>query len=400
MHAKSNAAFSSIELVAAVLLFSAATAGVLVMGKAMRDHQLATISTNQQNAYTTFQSQVALQGINPSLVANPMADAINQGGRITGAAATLGRNVSASFEVGAVSSPQQNIGGSVRVDTLSYVRASAGNQATRGTGIGYAIETTGPAPAAPANAIPLAPPALNITGDLTNAAFPLNNIAALPSGNPPGTIYRFTTDGSTPTGSSHLWDNNPSWTPATFPAQVTLRAFNPDPQYAPSPIVSATYSMSLAVSYGRADNRSSNLYDFTLADLGAPSATGVTLTQNIDGYSILYTLDGTDPATSPTAAIYNAAFAPAQAQFGPSATLKVVAQSTDSRITSSPVMSYTLNSMAIALSAPSFITANDQPLAPGTPVEISMNGSGGSPRTAINGTPTDSSSQGTSFPLN
>src|SRR5580658_10511913 len=139
MKPSSSRAFSSVELVVAVLLFSAATSGVLYMGKSMRDHRTAANSANEQNAYATFQSQVTLQGINPSLVANPMASAINQGGPITGAAPQAGANLSAAFEQGAVSQPsgaQRSLAGSVRVDAVNYVVSSAGNQGTRGAGIG------------------------------------------------------------------------------------------------------------------------------------------------------------------------------------------------------------------------------------------------------------------------
>jgi hypothetical protein len=116
--------------------------------------------------------------------------------------------------------------------------------------------------------------------------------------------------------------------------------------------------------------------------------------------AVAFTLDGSDPRTSPTAMTYGGAFTPPQGQFAPSATLKVAALSTDARVVPSSVTTYTLSPMAMALSAPSFVTDNSQPLAPGTPVVISMNGGSGSPRTEINGPPTTSSSQGTSFPLN
>ncbi len=396
------AGFTAVELVVAVILFSAAASGALVLGKAMRDHRMAAISANQQNAYATFQSQVALQGINPALVSNPAAGAINRGIRAE-SAITAGANLSASFESRAVAQPEgaaRTLAGSARVDAITYTLPSAGNQATRGTGIGFAIETAGPAPAAGPNAIPLSPPIFNLSGDLTNADFPLNDIATLPGTNPPGTVYRYTTDGSDPTGSSPVWDNDPGWTPATFPAQLTLRAFNPDPQYSASATVTAQYSMNLAMGYARADSRAANLYGFSLAELSSPGATGIVLTPSVDGYAIVLTLDGSDPSSSPTSSTYSGPFAPDPSQFSPSATLKAYARSNDPRIASSPVQTYFLTTVQVAMPAPSFVTPNGQPLDPGTVVVLSVPGSGTSRTEINNGVPTQASSQANSFPLN
>ena len=402
----SRAAFTTVELVVAIVLFSLATSGVLLMSTAMRGHRTAASSASERNAYATFQSQVALQGINPALVGNPLAGAINKAGT-TGTTVSLGanttltihRNQLAAFEIGAVSQPagaQRNLGGSATVNAVDYSVAAAGMQATRGAGIGFAVQTTGTL--APTNAIPLAPPSFNIQGDLTVAPFPLDDIATLPSANPPGTTYRYTTDGSVPTASSPLWNNDPGWTAVSFPGEVTLAAFNTDPQYAPSVPVTAIYTIQLQVSFARADGRSANLYGFTLADLVSPTATGVVLTPNVPGFTILYTLDGSDPAVNGTP--YAGPFDPAQAQFTPTVLLKVAAVSTDARITSAPVSGYTLTSITVPLGAPSFITDNSSPLSPGTPVVISA-GSNGSPRTEVNnGNPTTSSSSATSFPLN
>jgi type II secretory pathway pseudopilin PulG len=403
--------FTTVEIIVALVLFSAATAGVLLMGKAMRDHRTAAATASQQNAYATFQSQIALQGINPALVGNPLQSVVNQRGT-TGTTVSLGsntsmqivRNVQASFEVSdhAVGQPvaaQRNLAGSARVDAVTYNAASAGAQATRGASMGFGIETTGLATTV--NAIPLAPPTFNIQGDLTGAAFPLNDIATLPSTNPPGTTYRYTLDGSVPTASSPIWDNNPDWTQTTFPQEVALRAFNSDQQYAPSATVTATYSMQLSVSFGRADDRTSNLYGFTLADLSSAQATGVTLTENVPGFTILYTLDGSNPTASPTAASYSGPFVPLQAQFGPTVPLEVAAVSTDPRYVSAPTALYTLTTITVPLQPPTFITPNTQPLSPGSSVVISDPGSGASPRTAVNnGSPTQNSSSATSFPLN
>jgi type II secretory pathway pseudopilin PulG len=412
-----NAAFTTVEIIVAILLFSAATTGVLIMGKAVRDHRTAAATTSQQNAYATFQSQMALQGINPALVGNPLQSTVSQPGT-TGTVVSLGpgssmqivRNLQAAFEVGAVSQPlaaQRNLAGSARVDAVNYNVAPAGAQATRGAGIGFGIETTGSAAAV--TGIPLAPPSFNVQGDLTNVAFPINNIATLPSSNPAGTAYRYTLDGSTPTAASPIWDNNPAWTTATFPQQVTLAAFNTDPQYAPSVPVTATYSMQLIVSYGRADGRTVNIYGFSLADLASASATGIVLSENVPGINILYTTDGSDPTSSSTATLVsydasaplNDAFVPPQAQFSPNVQLEVAAISTDSRIVSAVPDSYTLTSISAPLAPPTFITSNSAPLSPGASVVISVSGSSAAPRTEVNnGAPTTSSSSATSFPLN
>lgn len=414
--------FTAIELIVAVILFSAAMSGMLYMSKAVRDHQVAMSSSAQQNAYATFQSEVALQGIDPSKVGNQMAASINQAG-VGGTTVSLGANTSAqiyrgreaAFEIGAVSSPvaaQRNLGGSATVTAVSYSVSESGRQSGgadvgngmglgRGAGVGFGVETVGPAVVS--NAIPLAPPIFNAffnqaTNDLTNAPFPLNNIATFPTSNPPGTTYRYTTDGSTPTAASPLWDNNPGWTTASFPAQVTLAAFNSDPQYATSVPVTAAFYMDLVVSFSRADARTMNVYGFSLADIGDPTDTGIVLTTNVPGYDIAYTMDGTNPLTSGTA--FSGPFSPTQAQFTPSVTLNAVATSNDARVHTSSIAVFTLTTVTSPLSPPTFITSNASPLSPGTPVVLSVDGSA-IPRTEVNnGAPTNSSSTATSFPLN
>ncbi len=404
---KSSAGFSAIELVVAIMLFSAATGSVLVVGKSLRDNRTAAASASRQNAYATFQSQVALQGINPALVGNPLGDAIQQTGT-AGTVVALGENTSltiarqrvAAFEVGAAATPtaaQRSLAGSARVDAISYHATAAGNQTARGAAIGFAIETSG---APPANAaMPLAPPVFNVTGDLTYATFPLNGIATLPATNPPGTTYHYTTDGTAPTAASPVWDNNPGWTAETFPILVTLAAFNTDPQYSPSLAVTAAYSLQLVVSYGRADGRTNNLYGFTFAELSDPADSGIALAGNVaGGYSLLYTLDGSDPTAFGT--LYAGAFAPDPALFNPNTVLKIAAVANDPRYLGSGVSTYTLTSVTVPLGSPTFITSNAAPLSPGTPVVISVSGSA-SPRTEVNnGAPALSSSSATSFPLN
>jgi len=406
---KANRAFTAVELVVAIVLFGAATGTVLVMGRALATHRTAAASASQQNAYATFQSQVALQGINPSLVGNPLQSVIAQPGTAgtvvplgANTALTITRDKLAGFEVGAVTSPagaQRNLAGSARVNAIDYNAAAAGAQTARGLGIGFSIATTGSAPAN--TAIPLAPPSFNVVGDLTYAVFPLalSQIATLPSTNPPGTTYRYTTDGSAPTAASQAWNSSdPPWTASTFPAQITLQAFNTDPQYAPSTAVTATYSMQIVVTYGRADGRTENVFGFTLADISDPVDAGIVLSENVPGLTLAYTLDGSDPTVA--GIDYDGAFAPVQSQFNPNSILKVAAVTSDPRYVVAGVSTYTLTAVSAPLTAPSFITSNAAPLSPGTPVVISVSGSA-SPRTEVNnGAPGTSSSDATSFPLN
>jgi len=400
-----SAGFTAVELIVGLVLLSLATGSMLVVGKGLSDNRVAAAAVSQQNAYATFQSQVTLQGINPALVGNPLQAAIQQAGSVgtsvslgTNTSLTVVRNEVAGFEVGAVASPtgaQRNLAGSARVDALNYNVAGAGGQTDRGSGIGFAVELTGTAPVI--NAITLAPPSFNIVGDLTYALFPLNNIATLPTTNPPGTIYRYTMDGSTPNAGSLIWDNNPGWTGDSFPAQVTLRAFNTDPDYAPSLPVTATYSMQIVLNYARADGRATNIYGFSLTDLTSAAATGIVLSSNVPSQPLVYSLDGSDPTA--TGASYNGPFVPTQAQFAPSVTLRIGAVPNDPRYAAPGVSTYVLSTIAVTLGAPSFVTSNAAPLSPGADVVLTVPGSG-SPRTEVNnGAPTTSSSSASEFPL-
>ncbi len=113
----------------------------------MRSHRTAAAATTQQNAYATFQSSVALQGINPALVGNPLTNVIQQAGT-NGTPVSLGSNTTqtavrdrlAAFELRAVSQPigaQRNLVGSARVDAVNYAVGAAGTQGTRGAGVGF-----------------------------------------------------------------------------------------------------------------------------------------------------------------------------------------------------------------------------------------------------------------------
>jgi hypothetical protein len=369
-------------------------------GTSQRFNMEAT-SLAQENVYTTLRATIALQGINPTAVTNFAAPALTDtGGTAVNSSnpSTDQRNMGfvrglvASFETSAMK-PADGANraqpGSALRTAINYQTPSLSLQTAKGIGLGYSINATGVAlPSTPAT--PLAAPTFNYSGDLTSASFPLNGIINYPA-NPPGTIYRYTTDGSTPNISSPVWNNNPGWTVATFPSTVTIEAFNPDPQYSASPPASASYTYTYLVSASlvRADGRA-DLTDFKYADLQTPASTGIILTSSISGSTILYTTDGSMPSQT-NGTIYTGAFAPDASLFNPTATLRILAVYTpgspDPRYVyvSNTVATYTLNPEAVPLPDPVILTDNGSPLSPGTSVAFGAIDPNGDPNTSLDG---------------
>jgi hypothetical protein len=277
--------------------------------------------------------------------------------------------------------------GSALRTAINYQTPSLSLQTAKGIGLGYSIGSTGIA-LPPTSATPLAAPTFVYSGDLTSVSFPLNGIINYPA-NPPGTVYRYTTDGSTPNSSSPVWDNNPGWNVATFPYSVTITAFNPDPQYAPSPAASATYTYTynVSASMSRADGRG-DLTDFTYADVQNPAGAGIVLTSSFSGATILYTTDGSTPSQA-NGIVYTGAFAPDASLFNPTATLRFFAVyapgSPDPRYiyVSAAVATYTLNPIAVAPSDPVILTDNGSPLSPGATVAMQADTSMSNPDAQI-----------------
>jgi hypothetical protein len=205
----------------------------------------------------------------------------------------------------------------------------------------------------------------------------LNTIITYPT-NPAGTTYRYTTDGSSPTIASPVWNNNPGWTVSTFPHQLAIAAFNSDPQWAPSPTISTTYTYTytLAANFSRADGRADHV-DFYYTDLQNPGSTGIVLTPSVPGATILYTLNGTIPSQS-NGVVYTGAFAPSASLFNPTVPLNVLVAYTPSSpdpryIYNTSVAGYTLNAVVTTLADPIIQTSNSYPVLPGTVVSINPN---------------------------
>jgi len=390
--------FSLVEIILALVLFAGVSTAIWQLSSTSQRFNTEATSMAQQNVYSTLRAEIALQGLNPTAVtnfaapvltdsggtavnpSNPAADQRNMG---------FVRGLVASFETSAMKpAPGANRAqpGSAIRTAINYQTPSLSLQTAKGIGLGYSIGSTGIALSP--TATPLAAPTFNYSGDLTSAPFPLNGIINYPA-NPPGTVYRYTTDGSTPNSSSPVWNNNPGWTVATFPYTVTVAAFNPDPQYGPSPPASTTYTYTytISASLSRADGRG-DLTDFTYADLQNPAGAGIVLTPSRPGATILYTTDGSTPSQA-NGTVYTGAFAPGAPLFNPTDTLRILAVYTpgspDPRYVyvSNAVFTYTLRPVAVAPPDPVILTDNSSPLSPGAIVAMQADTSMSNPDAQI-----------------
>jgi prepilin-type N-terminal cleavage/methylation domain-containing protein len=390
--------FSLVEIILALVLFAGVSVAIWQLSGTSQRFNTEATSMAQQNVYTTLRAEIALQGLNPTTVtnfaapvltdtggtavnsSNPAADQRNMG---------FVRGLVASFETSAMKpaagANRAQPGSAIRT-AIDYQTPSLSLQTAKGIGLGYSIGSTGVA--LPPPATPLAEPTFNYSGDLTSAPFPLNGIINYPA-NPPGTTYRYATNGSAPNSSSPAWNNNPGWTVATFPYSVTVEAFNPDPQYAPSPPASTTYTYtySVSASLSRADGRG-DLTDFTYADLQNPAGAGIVLTPSRPGATILYTTDGSTPSQT-NGIVYTGAFAPGASLFNPTDTLRFFAVYTsgspDRRYiyVSAAVVTATLHPIAVAPPDPVILTDNSSPLSPGAIVAMQADTSMSNPDAQI-----------------
>jgi type II secretory pathway pseudopilin PulG len=384
--------FSLVEIVLALVLFAGVSAAIWRLSGTSHLFNSEATSMAQQNVYSTLRAEIAAQGLNPTTITNFMAPALTDTGGTAVTAVnpasdlrTTGfvRGLVASFESSAMHSAtgaNRAQPGSASRTAINYQTPSLSLQTSKGIGFGYSIGSTGAVVVAPTPTV-LAAPTLNYLGDITSAInsnpLGLNGIITYPT-NPAGTTYRYTTDGSSPTIASPLWNNNPSWTVSTFPHLFAIAAFNSDPQWSPSPTKSTTYTYTytLAANFSRADGRSDHV-DFYYTDLQNPGSTGIVLTSSFPGATIIYTLDGTTPSQS-HGLVYTGAFAPNSSLFNPSVPLNVFVSYTPSSpdlryVYNTSVAGYTLNAVTGQLADPIIQTSNSSPVLPGTVVSINPN---------------------------
>lgn len=387
--------FALVYAIAGVAIAGIGTGAVLYVARANAEQQQQLASQAQRETYTTFQQEVALEGIDPSLVANPL-DAVVAGApgdqSVDGKANSSRSNVSQFY--------------ANTTDAFSQVGAAVTNAQTlkgvtltgeRSGGLGYSLLAGG----TPVNSLVLNSPVFVVGPTLQASDFPATSWLAFPV-NPVGTKYRYTTDGTAPTSTS------PEWTTAVaaaisitdFPGSVTIAAFNPNPDFMSSPVV---FSGNLAVQlptvvFTRASGASNTGLGFTFSDLsgglGLNLASAIT-SPALPGVSLQFTTNGSDPVLF-GGTYANTSVVPPLANWDASgnATVKAVLKSTNSKYLTGSVAVFGLSAVPVQLPTPVFVTSNALPLASGTIISISLSSTNGDVKSALNASPNKGSAAG------
>lgn len=357
----SKKGFSLIEVMVAGLLLVVAVTATAGMVAGVMEFGMNSSSESQRQAYESVRQEIARQGVDPSIVV-PLQDAhstddtvIENDGLLTASSTTVAQSV--------------QDGGA----KTSAVIVSAYSQ--RSSAIGYGVESQGDAILAPITPEQLQAPVIAYDGELTMGNFPMTSIIQYPVSNPPGTVYRFTEDGSDPNEYSPIWDGR-AYTIETFPRNLKVIATHPDTVFAPSEIASAQYHYTLDAIYAREISGASTLFDFDVVsgnidriELGVNGAPAGT-------YNLKYTLDGSTPDDSSIS--YTGAFHANAVENWSEAgyKLKVRAVTRDERFVTSAVENFNLMPQAVELSAPVYSLDDSSAVDQGELVELTHDRAG------------------------
>lgn len=398
MKSKNRMGFGLVSAIAATAIIGISAGGLIqysnTVGQAARDAN----SRAQEDSFKIYQSEFALSGVDPSTASsNPVTAATHTvttttpvtvvvpgtegyfgpNGWVPGtpettktiyvdSTRTVMDGMPTVAVVGGASSSQA---GSAAV--MAYQATATGRAAS----VGYRILTSG-GTSAPIPTTPLAAPVFNFSGVIPEATFASNptltGFLTPASGNPVGTVVRYTVDGSTPISTSPIWDASAGFTAYTPPAQIKAAAFSSDPNYSTSSVVTTSLQRTLTVVYGRSSGSSTS---FTYAEVtGHTNPIRLTVSNPPVGTSIYYTYDGSTPTTSSTP--YTGTFDVPLANWSAGgANLQAIVVNTSSHITGSGVLSVTLSPTQVQLSSPTFSTTGGTATAVTLPISSSISDS-------------------------
>jgi hypothetical protein len=331
------------SVIVAVVALGLATGGVVKYVQSTGQYRRQLYTRTQENSYRVFQNEIAVTGANPTAMThNPLAATlVSRQDGVTGTNSyTITPYVSMATSAG------RNQAGSAQ--TVAY--ASASGISGRSGSLGYRITAT-TAAVTPPTATQLSSPSFRISGVVPEAEFSpnLTNLLLASGANPPGTVYRYTIDGSNPTASSPIWTASTSLPACPLPSVVKAAAFNSDPQYSTSPIVIDGLSRSLTMNYARSGGGSST--SFSYADVSA-GTNGIVLSiaNAPSGTQILYSYDGSLPSI-----VYSGAFQVPLAYWSAAVPIRALAVTGQGNINVT-ALSTTITPQSTPLPSPTFGT--------------------------------------------
>jgi hypothetical protein len=338
------------DIISGILVTGIIGTGAAVYYSSVYHQNIENQGRSQSNVFESAQRDIVTGGYNPNSLG--AAQPLSGGAAISALAPSL------SALTGANNTPQ----GGVTVSAISLPPTDTGHGGT----LGFTIGRSGAAPNLPVNQ--LAAPTFSQNGSISASQFPLSGLV-VPSNNPPGTVVRYTTNGTAPTASSPVWTSSVIFSLTTLPGAIEAQAFNANPAFTASSVATASFSINVTPGYSRTDGSSNS--SFTYQDVTGASGDGIILSiggSQFSGVNIYYTLDGTSPSTNGT--LYSGTFFPAGSSFaGGSVPLRAIAVAPGS-IASSTELDVTLTPSTQQLPAPTVALSPSSP--PTTPATATV----------------------------
>lgn len=268
------------NLIVGLIVFGTLAGGIAMTIHAINEAQGSAAARAQSEAERSAQKESSLYGLD--------ATALNPVGAVGASPSTM------------TNPSTLGTGGRGGADLQGMVLS--GDTAGRSSAAGIRIlgaDGTGSTPTGPTpDPVDLIAPIVNYDGALPLAAglFPVTDMVTLPTGNPSGTFYTYTTDGTNPQRGGSRWNGTESYSAANLPAEFRIQAYHDnDDLYSPSAIATGSLTASASISYEREPVMPGgySIYDFDFDMINDGTNRIILGTDNETGlYSLEYSIEG------------------------------------------------------------------------------------------------------------
>jgi hypothetical protein len=326
------------NLIVGIIIFGALAGAMALTIHAINEAQGSAAARAQSEAERTAQKESSLYGLDATGL-NPLSAAGASPSTMTNPS-TLGTS-----------------GGGADIQGMVLSGDTAGRSSAAGVRV-VGADGTGTTPVDPTpDPVDLVAPTVNYNGalPLTAGLFPISDMVTLPTGNPSGTFYTYTTDGTNPQRTGSVWNGTESYTALNLPSEFRIQAYHPnDDLYRPSSIAVGSLSATAAISYDREPVLPGGytIYDFSYEMVRDGTNRILLDLDNKTGlYSMEYSIEAgpaTGIGTSTALALDEADWTSASIQLD----VRVVGVNSDFPAQPSWNRTYILNAVATVLEAP------------------------------------------------